>query len=88
MQRLIVLAGLRSLRIASNDGAPANEYRIQQDAVEFRAVNADGRPYEHENGNWRVLDDSEILLHFSLQTPVAEWLDKTLYSSAALPMAA
>lgn len=86
--QFIVLSGLRSLRIASNDGAPANEYRIQQDTVEFRAVNADGRPYEHANGQWRILDDNEILLHFSLQTPVAEWLDKTLYSSAAQPMTA
>ncbi|HZU34122.1 MAG TPA: hypothetical protein VFB79_23630 [Candidatus Angelobacter sp.] len=87
-KQLVVLSGLRSLRIASSDGAPANEYRIQQNTVEFRSVNADGRPYQHPNGQWRVLDDSEILLHFALQTPVAEWLDKTLYSSAAQPMAA
>jgi hypothetical protein len=78
----IVLSGLRSLRIASKDGGPCNEYRIQKHSVEFRSVGTDGKPYTRESGMWRPLNGEEIQLHFALQTPVAEWLDKTLYSPA------
>lgn len=80
MQRQwIVLSGLRNLRIAPRDGAPSNEYRIQQNAVEFRALDAKGKPYASSSGHWHALDGDEIQLHFALQTPVAEWLDKNLY---------
>lgn len=79
----IVLSGLRSLRIAPRDGGPCNEYRIQEQTVEFRAVDAEGAPYSHPIGVWRILEGEEIRLHFALQTPVAEWLDKNLYSQAA-----
>jgi hypothetical protein len=78
----IVLSGLRSLRIASKDGGPCNEYRIQDHSVEFRAVDVKGQPYSHPS-KWRVLDGEEIKLHFALQTPVADWLDKNLYSPAS-----
>jgi hypothetical protein len=79
----IVLSGLRNLRIAFEYGSPVNEYRIQQSSVEFRACQANGKPFSSPAGKWRVLDGNEIQLHFALHTPVAEWLDKTLYSSAA-----
>jgi hypothetical protein len=75
----IVLSGLRNLRIAPKDGAPSNEYRIQHKTVEFRALDANGKPYASPLGHWRALDGDEIQLHFALQTPVAEWLDKNLY---------
>lgn len=78
----IVLSGLHSLRITSKDGGPCNEYRIQDQSVEFRAVDAKGQPYSHAS-RWRVLDGEEIKLHFALQTPVADWLDKNLYSLAS-----
>ena len=81
-EQLVVLSGLRSLRIVSKDVAPDNEYRIRHSSVEFRAADANGEPYGHPNGKWRALESDEILLHFALQTPVAEWLDKTLYSSS------
>ena len=77
----VVLSGLRSLRIASKDGGPSNEYRIQEQSVEFRALDEQGNPYS-QMPLWRPLDKDEIKLHFDLQTPVAEWLDKNLYSSA------
>jgi len=38
-----------------------------------------GKPYASSSGHWRALDGDEIQLHFALQTPVAEWLDKNLY---------
>lgn len=78
---LIVLSGLSSLVIVSNDGAPANEYRIEHNAVEFRVLDRNGQP-SGDNGKWRVLNSYEIQLHFALQTPVANWLDKNLYPSA------
>jgi hypothetical protein len=77
----IVLSGLRSLRIASQNGCPCNEYRIQDRSVEFRMLDEQGNPYSH-SPKWRALDGEEIKLHFALHTPVAEWLDKNLYSSA------
>ena len=81
--QMIVLSGLRNLRIASSDGGPGNEYRIQQSAVEFRTLNANGEPYGHPRGKWRTLDNDEIQLRFALHTPVTDWLDKNLYSSSA-----
>ena len=77
----IVLSGLRNLRIAARDGAPSNEYRIQENAVEFRALDARGKPERTSLGHWRALDGDEIQLHFALRTPVAEWLDKNLYAA-------
>jgi len=80
--QMVVLSGLDNLMIASKDGAPGNEYRIHEGDVEFRAVNINGEPYNNRpNGGWRVLNDDEISLHFALQTPVANWLNKNLYSS-------
>jgi hypothetical protein len=76
----VVLSGLRSLRIASRDGAPGNEYRIRGNNVEFRAVNGNGKRFNHPSGKWRILGSDEVQLHFSLRTVVADWLDKTIYS--------
>jgi hypothetical protein len=77
----IVVSGLRSLRIASRDGGPCNEYRIQEQSVEFRALDEQGNPC-CDTPRWRALDNDEIKLHFDLRTPVAEWLDKNVYSLA------
>jgi hypothetical protein len=79
LRKWIVLSGLRSLRIAWKDGAPGNEYRIKGNEVEFRAVDARGRPFGHTRGKWRALTSEEVQLHMSLKTPVADWLDKNLY---------
>ncbi len=78
----IVLSGLRSLRITSRDGAPSNEYRIRENSVEFRTLDAQGKTSSHAKGKWRTLDRDEIEWHFVLRTPVANWLDKNLYPSA------
>ena len=75
MQRLIVLAGLRSLRIASNDGAPANEYRIQQDAVEFRAVNADWSTTLRNRGNRGVDEVAPTFANLNSTVRVVEKLE-------------
>lgn len=82
--QMIILAGLRSFVITSGDGLPDNQYRIRNQHVEFRSFAADGPPSEERH--WRVLEPDEVQLHFALRTPVADWLDKRLYS--ARPMAA
>ena len=41
-----------------------NEYRFRQGCVEFRV----------NDGAWRLLDESDIRLHFVLHTEVAKWL--------------
>ena len=84
LKQWIVLSGLRNLRIAAKDDAPSNEYRIQQNVVEFRALDARGKPDRSPLGHWRALDGNEIKLHFALQTPVAEWLDKNLYAASQM----
>jgi hypothetical protein len=66
----------------SKDGGPSNEYRIKEHLVEFRALNEQGRPYA-EASDWRALNGNDIKLHFALQTPVAEWLDKNVYFPAS-----
>ena len=78
--RIIMLSGLKSFVITSKDGAPDNQYRIRDHRVEFRSVAANGPP--NSNRTWRSLNPDEINLHFALRTPVADWLDKALYSSA------
>ena len=76
----IILAGLKSFMITSGDGAPDNQYRIRDKQVEFRSVMPSGPPATRLL--WRVLEPDEVELHFALQTPVADWLNKTLYSQA------
>ncbi|HET9790564.1 MAG TPA: hypothetical protein VJV96_14770 [Candidatus Angelobacter sp.] len=77
---LIILAGLKSFIITSHDGAPDNQYRIREKHVEFRSVMPNWPPPARLG--WRVLEPDEVQLHFALRTPVADWLDKTLYSQA------
>jgi hypothetical protein len=77
---VIILAGLKSFIITSQDGAPDNQYRIRDKHVEFRSVAPNGPP--NTKFVWRVLEPEEVKLHFALRTPVADWLDKTLYSQA------
>lgn len=77
---VIMLAGLRSFIVSSKDGSPDNHYRIRNQHVEFRSVAPGGPP--SPDRPWRVLDPDELQLHFALHTPVAEWLDKTLYAPA------
>ena len=77
--RFVILAGLRSFLITSRDGAPDNQYRIRNKRVEFRSVAPGGPP--NPDLPWRVLQTHEVQLHFALRTPVADWLDKTLYKT-------
>jgi hypothetical protein len=75
---IVILSGLRSFVVMANEGAPENHYRINQQQVEFRTVAPAGPP--RSDHPWRVLTPDELELHFALHTPVADWLDKTLYA--------
>ena len=49
-------------------GNEINEYRVRQGCVEFRK----------NEGPWRTLEESDVQLHFSLHTTVADWLKEHL----------
>jgi hypothetical protein len=55
---------LPSLRL-TYPGDVFNEYRVRQSCVEFRSTT---------HGEWRVLDESAVQLHFVFRTEVAKWL--------------
>ena len=45
-------------------GDDFNEYRLRQGCVEFRA----------NHGDWRILGEDEVHLHYVLHTEVGKWL--------------
>jgi len=47
-------------------GGVSNDYRLRGSRLEFR----------QNKGKWRVLDESEIQMHFRFNTEVARWLQK------------
>ena len=69
------------LRIPSENGSPINEYRIQNGQIEFRSLDATGKPFSITKAKWRVLDVSELQLHFVLDTVVAQWLMQRLHAA-------
>ena len=69
------------LRIPSENGSPINEYRIQNGQIEFRSLDETGKPFSITKGSWRVLDISELQLHFALDTVVAQWLMQRLHAA-------
>ena len=46
------------------EGGVSNDYRLRGDVVEFRT----------NQGLWRALDESDLAIHFRLDTEVARWL--------------
>ncbi len=84
LNSLVILPGTTDLDAAAGDrppaleAAPENQYRIRDRHVEFRTVAPNGPP--RPDRSWRKLTGDELALHFALKTPVAEWLDKTLYA--------
>ena len=45
-------------------GGMTNAYRIRNNRVEF----------QRGDGTWRILDEEDVQLHFSLHTEVSKWL--------------
>jgi hypothetical protein len=54
---------LRTLRLFFGDGVSI-DYRMNDHFVEFQP----------NGGRWRILSDSDIELHYRLNTEVAQWL--------------
>lgn len=48
------------------EGGVSNDYRLREDCVEFRTG----------DGAWRILDESDIKLHYRFNTEVARWLSR------------
>ena len=61
--RLYLSDSLPTLLLTFPSG-DSNEYRVRQSCVEFRA----------NHGDWRVVDEPDLHLHFVLHTEVAKWL--------------
>jgi hypothetical protein len=58
---------LPTFRLSFPDGA-VNEYRLNQNRVEFLTI----------SGTWRILNDEDLQLHYVLHTEVAKWLGRAL----------
>jgi hypothetical protein len=59
-------------------GCPINDYRITDRDLEFRVLDPSGRCFGDQRSTWRRLTTSELVLHFRLNTVVANWfLEKT-----------
>lgn len=71
---------VNQLRITSSDGSPSNEYRISDGQIEFRSLDAQGKPFPYSQGKWKLLDTADLQLHFALNTIVAQWLTERLHT--------
>src|SRR5690348_15578863 len=58
---------LPTLRLFFDDGV-CNDYRLRERRVEFRI----------NEGPWRILDDSDVAMHYRFNTEVAHWLHSHL----------
>jgi len=57
-------AELLSFELLTVDRSGGDSYRLREGRVEFRPV----------AGHWRCLTDLDMKLHFTLGTPVGQWL--------------
>ena len=57
------MSTLRTLRLHFPGGV-TNEYRLRNTQLEFR----------QGHRNWRVMEESDVLMHFRFDTEVARWL--------------
>jgi hypothetical protein len=55
---------LPTLRLFFDGGRVFNDYRLNHGHIEFHT----------RQGEWRVLDNAKVQLHYSLHTEVAHWL--------------
>lgn len=59
-------------------GLLINDYRIVDRDLEFRALDPAGQDFADQRSTWRRLTAAELLMHFGLNTVVADWfLEKT-----------
>lgn len=72
------MADIKRLRVESNDGSPAKEYRVIDDRIEVRSLPA---PHTHDGSDqaswWRLTPD-QISIHVERNTVLAQWLEQRL----------
>ena len=61
-----------NLRIEVASG-PINDYRITDRDLEFRSLDPTGGCLDDQRSTWRRLTANELVLHFRLNTVVANW---------------
>jgi hypothetical protein len=66
-------------RLVTKVNNATREYRITKGRLEVRDLNSDGTPY---NGykEWVLVTPEEIKYHFKIQSPIAQWLSRSLQS--------
>lgn len=77
-------------------GGPINDYRITDRDLEFRSLDPTGGCFDDQRSTWRRLTANELVLHFRLNTVVADWFleqideveEGELLKAAKLPNAA
>jgi hypothetical protein len=72
--RLDAKGALMRLRLESVGGSLVNDYRISDGVVQVRSLDTTGRPVSGPLGSWRVVDETDISLHYALGTAVSQWL--------------
>lgn len=66
------------LMVELGDGSRADEYRIRNREVEFRARCREG-PTSDAASEWRQITADDISMHLALHTVVGEWLTLRLH---------
>lgn len=66
------------LRLEPGDGSPVIDYRLQDNELEKRVLDASGRPNPQTGSPWQRLTPEHIAHHITSRTIVAYWLRRKL----------
>lgn len=69
--------GMR-LRLESDNGSPAKEYRIEDGSVEVRMLDPEGVSVRRAGSIWERLTPEELSVHVERNTVVGQWLERRL----------
>jgi hypothetical protein len=67
-----------SLRLESDNGSPAKEYRIEDGSVEMRMLDPEGVSLRRAGSLWERLTPQQLSGHVDRNTVVAQWLERRL----------
>ena len=71
-------SGRMRLRLESDNGSPAKEYRIEDGSVEVRLLDLEGVSVRRAGSVWERLTPEELSVHVERNTMVAQWLERRL----------
>jgi hypothetical protein len=66
------------LRLESEDGSPAKEYRVEAGNVEVRTVDPEGGSDRRTESVWWRLTPEQLSIHVERNPVVAQWLELRL----------